>query len=45
MSINEILNSNFFKENILDIEKENKEPAVALMYFIIMIAVFSLAQL
>jgi hypothetical protein len=26
-------------------EKENKEPAVALMYFIIMIAVFSLAQL
>jgi len=26
-------------------EKKNKEPAVALMYFIIMIAVFSLAQL
>ena len=29
MSINEILNSNFFKENILDIEKENKELEVS----------------
>jgi len=26
-------------------EKQNKEPAVALMYFIIMVAVFGLAQL
>lgn len=25
MNIDEILNSDFFKENILDIEKENKE--------------------
>jgi len=26
-------------------EKQNKEPVVALMYFIIMVTVFSLAQL
>jgi len=26
-------------------EKKNKEPAIALMYFIIMITVFGLAQL
>jgi hypothetical protein len=29
----------------MTMEKTNKEPAVALMYFIIMVTVFGLAQL